>query len=56
MRIAIIGGGVYGTALAYFLDRLDGSNGIRLFGKNSLGSASTGKSAGVVRHHNSDEI
>jgi len=56
MRIVIISGGVYGTALAYFLERLDGSNEIRLFEKNSLGSASTGKSAGVVRHHYSDEI
>lgn len=56
MRIGIIGGGVYGTALAYFLEKIGSSNEILLFEKNSLGSASTGKSAGVVRHHYSDEI
>jgi len=56
MRIGVIGGGIYGTAIAYFLERLDDSNEILLFEKDTLGSVSTGKSAGIVRHHYSHEI
>jgi len=55
MRIGIVGGGVYGTAIAYFLKEL-GDPEVVLFEKNGLGSASTGKSAGIVRHHYSDKI
>jgi len=55
MRIGIVGGGVYGTAIAYFLQEL-GDPEVVLFEKNGLGSASTGKSAGIVRHHYSDKI
>lgn len=55
MRIGIVGGGVYGTAIAYFLREL-GDPDVVLFEKNGLGSASTGKSAGIVRHHYSDEV
>jgi sarcosine oxidase subunit beta len=50
MRIAIIGGGIYGTAVAYFLDRL-GADDVVLFDKNSIGGVSTSRSAGIVRHH-----
>lgn len=55
MRIGIVGGGVYGTAIAYFLQEI-GDSEVVLFEQNGLGSASTGKSAGIVRHHYSDEI
>ena len=55
MRIGIVGGGVYGTAIAYFLGEL-GDPEVILFEKNGLGSASTGKSAGIVRHHYTNEI
>lgn len=55
MQIGIVGGGVYGTAIAYFL-REFGDPEVVLFEKNGLGSASTGKSAGIVRHHYSNEI
>jgi len=55
MRIGIVGGGVYGTAIAYFLREL-GDPEVVLFEKDGLGSASTGKSAGIVRHHYSDRI
>lgn len=55
MRTAVIGGGVYGTAIAYFL-REFGNDEVTLFEKNGLGSASTGKSAGIVRHHYSHEV
>lgn len=54
MRIAIIGGGVYGSAIAYFLQRY-GADDVRLFEKNDIGGVSTSRSAGIVRHHYSDE-
>ncbi len=56
MRIAIIGGGVYGTAIAYFIQELDGSHDVQLFEKDTIAAASTGKSAGIVRHHYSHDI
>ena len=56
MRIAIIGGGIYGTAIAYFLEQMDSSHEVLLFEKDSISGVSTGKSAGIVRHHYSDEI
>jgi len=55
MRIGIIRGGIYGTAIAYFLEELDGSHDIHVFEKGSLAGASTGKSAGIVRHHYSSK-
>lgn len=55
MRIGIVGGGVYGTAIAYFLEKF-GDPEVILFEKNAIGSASTGKSAGIVRHHYSHKI
>lgn len=55
MRIGIIGGGVYGSAMAYFLKRF-GADDIVLFEKGALGSESTGYSAGIVRHHYSNDI
>lgn len=50
MKIGIIGGGIYGTAIAYFLKKL-GANEVILFERDHLGSGSTGYSAGIIRHH-----
>jgi sarcosine oxidase subunit beta len=55
MRIAIIGGGVYGTAIAYFLEEF-GDVDVVLYERDNISSASTGKSAGIVRQHYSHEI
>jgi len=56
MRIAIIGGGVYGTAIAYFIKEIDESHDVQLFEKDTIAAASTGKSAGIVRQHYSHDI
>lgn len=50
MRIAIIGGGVYGTAIAYFLERF-GDDDVTLYEKGHIAGGSTAYSAGIVRHH-----
>jgi sarcosine oxidase subunit beta len=55
MRVGVIGGGVYGTAIAYFLKRFDVEDVI-LFEKDAIGGLSTSKSAGIVRQHYSHEI
>lgn len=55
MRIGIIGGGVYGTSIAYFLRRL-GDPEVHLFERGTIASGSTGYSAGIIRHHYSNEI
>jgi sarcosine oxidase subunit beta len=52
MRIGIIGGGVYGSSIAYFLSKF--GEDVVLFEKNDLGGISTSKSAGIVRHHYSN--
>jgi len=50
MRIGIIGGGIYGTAIAYFLRKL-GDVKVVVFDKREIGGTSTSRSAGIVRHH-----
>lgn len=50
MRVAIVGGGIYGAAIAYFLERF-GEEDVLLFEKNSPGGISTSRSVGIVRHH-----
>jgi sarcosine oxidase subunit beta len=55
VRIGIIGGGVYGTAISYFLRRL-GDPEVHLFERGTIASGSTGYSAGIIRHHYSNEI
>ncbi|WP_135807398.1 NAD(P)/FAD-dependent oxidoreductase [Halorussus marinus] len=50
MRIGIIGGGIYGTAIAYFLQEL-GDVEVALFERQEIGGKSTSRSAGIVRHH-----
>ncbi|MFB6187603.1 MAG: NAD(P)/FAD-dependent oxidoreductase, partial [Halobacteriaceae archaeon] len=50
MRIGIIGGGIYGTAIAYFLQQF-GDPQVILFEKAEIGGESTSRSAGIIRHH-----
>ena len=50
MRVGIIGGGINGSALAYFLAR-DGSVDVELFERESIGGVSTARSAGIIVHH-----
>ena len=46
-RVGIIGGGIVGTALAYYLSEYDNVQ-VTVFEKNSVGSGTTAKSAGTV--------
>jgi len=55
MRVAIIGGGIYGASLAYFLSRNDSCD-VVLFEKGDIAGETTGKSAGIVRHHYSHSV
>lgn len=55
MRIGVVGGGVYGTAVAYFLTEF-GATDVTLFEAESIASGSTGYSAGIVRHHYTNEV
>jgi len=55
MRIGVVGGGVYGTAIAYFLKEF-GAEDVVLFERDNVGGTSTGKSAGIVRQHYSNRI
>ena len=50
----VIGGGVIGTSIQYFLAS-KGVNSI-LLEKNSLGSGSTGRSQAILRMHYSNEV
>ena len=47
-KIGIIGGGISGTALGYQLSLYDGEAEITVFEKDTIGGASTAKSAGTV--------
>lgn len=47
VRVGIIGGGISGTALGYHLSLYDNAS-VTLFEKDSIGGASTAKSAGTV--------
>jgi glycine/D-amino acid oxidase-like deaminating enzyme len=49
-NILIIGGGILGTALAYYLGRR-GTRNVTLLEKGEPGDGSTGKSAAIVRMH-----
>jgi glycine/D-amino acid oxidase-like deaminating enzyme len=46
-RVGIIGAGIVGTALAYYLSEYDNVQ-VTVFDKNSVGSGTTAKSAGTV--------
>lgn len=54
MKIGIIGGGVYGCAIAHFLERF-GDEDVFLFERGSIGEGSTSKSGAIIRHHYSNE-
>src|SRR5512136_2427388 len=43
-KIGIIGGGIIGTSIAYFLSQYEGAE-VTLFEKNTIGSGTTAKSA-----------
>jgi len=45
-KIGIIGGGIIGTSVAYFLSQYDDAD-VTLFEKNTIGSGTTAKSAGT---------
>ena len=45
-RVGIVGGGIIGTAIAYFLSQHEDAE-VYLFEKNTLGSGTTAKSAGT---------
>lgn len=55
MKIGVIGGGIYGTATAYFLKRF-GAESVTLFEKGQIAGESTGYSAGIVRHHYTHDV
>jgi sarcosine oxidase subunit beta len=58
-RIGIVGGGVYGLAVAYFLSRFGDVGGdleVTVFERDSIASGSTGYSAGIVRHHYTNPV
>jgi glycine/D-amino acid oxidase-like deaminating enzyme len=46
LRVGIIGGGIIGTAMAYFLSQEEGAE-VTVFEKNTIGSGTTAKSAGT---------
>lgn len=52
--IAIVGGGIVGTATAFFLAR-DTDRDVTLVEKNAIGSGSTGDSSAILRHHYGDQ-
>jgi glycine/D-amino acid oxidase-like deaminating enzyme len=54
MRVSIIGGGVYGSAVAYFFERF-GDEDVHLFDRGTIAEGSTEKSAAIVRQHYSNE-
>lgn len=48
--VVIVGGGVIGTSIAYFLES-ETDLDITLLEKNAIGSGSTGDSSAIIRHH-----
>jgi sarcosine oxidase subunit beta len=55
-EIVIIGGGIVGTSIAYHLARRGHGRGVVLLERDTLGSGSTGRSAGGIRSQYSTEI
>jgi sarcosine oxidase subunit beta len=53
-RICVIGGGIYGSAVTYFLEKFGATN-VVLIEKENLGGLATSRSAGLVRHHYSHD-
>lgn len=54
-NVVIIGGGVYGTSIAYHLTKM-GCGDVVLLEKDSLASGSSGKSCAIIRQHYSNEV
>lgn len=51
-HVGIIGGGVYGLSIAYYLSEFGSADlEVTVFERNALASETTGYSAGIVRHH-----
>lgn len=50
MKVAIVGGGIFGITTAYFL-AAGGADSVTVFERDNIASASTGYSAGIIRHH-----
>lgn len=50
MHVGIVGGGVHGAAVAYYLRRR-GADRVTLFEAGSIAGGATGRSAGIVRFH-----
>lgn len=50
MTIALIGGGIYGTAIASFLAERDVDD-VTLFETDAIGGIATSRSVGIIRHH-----
>jgi sarcosine oxidase subunit beta len=53
--VAILGGGIFGTSTAFYIAR-DTKLSVALFERTLIGSGSTGRSAGVVRHYYSTDL
>lgn len=52
--VVVVGGGVMGTSIAYFLAR-DGDRSITLLERDQLAAGSTGDSSAILRHHYGDD-
>ena len=52
--VAVVGGGVMGTAIAFFLAR-DSDREVTLLERDHLAAGSTGDSSAILRHHYGDE-
>ena len=51
--VVVVGGGIIGTATAYFLAR-DGDHDVTLIERSRLAAGSTGDSSAILRHHYGD--
>jgi len=54
--VVIVGGGAIGSSIAYHLAQRGAGNGVLLLERNTLGSGSTGRSAGGIRSQFSTEV
>ncbi|APW97757.1 FAD-dependent oxidoreductase [Halobiforma lacisalsi AJ5] len=52
--VAVVGGGVMGTSIAYFLAR-ESDRSVTLLERDGLAAGSTGDSSAILRHHYGDE-
>ena len=52
--VVVVGGGIIGTATAYFLAR-DGGHDVTVIERSRLAAGSTGDSSAILRHHYGDQ-